>query len=140
MKVVVDTNIFVSSLDPKDIFHAECHPILEKILNLEIEALCPTLVLVEATCILGRRTKSETLAVAIYKNLAQLPSINWLDITLEVAERASMLGAKTGLRGGDAIVLQVAEQYGIPLLTKDKEMKNKAPKGILIFEPAGLLS
>lgn len=76
MKVVVDTNIFVSSLDPKDIFHAECHPILEKILNLEIEALCPTLVLVEATCILGRRTKSETLAVAIYKNLAQLPSIN----------------------------------------------------------------
>lgn len=62
-----------------------------------------------------------------------------MDITLEVAERASMLGAKTGLRGGDAIVLQVAEQYGVPLLTKDKEMKNKATKGILIFEPAGLL-
>jgi hypothetical protein len=32
-------------------------------------------------------------------------------------------------------VLQVAEEYGIPLLSKDKEMKDKAPAGILIFEP-----
>ncbi|MBL7074335.1 type II toxin-antitoxin system VapC family toxin [candidate division KSB1 bacterium] len=135
MKFVIDSNVLISSLDPKDIFHPECYPIFERILNLEIEALCPALVLVETTCVLRRRTNDEMLAVAIYRNLARLPSINWFGITLEVAERASMLGAKTGLRGGDAIVLQVAEQYGIPLLTNDKEMKIKAPKGILVFEP-----
>lgn len=110
--------------------------LFEKILTFEIEALCPSLVLVEVTCVLRRRTNSENLAVAIYKNLSQMPAINWLDITLEVAERASMLGAKTGLRGGDTIVLQVAEQYGIPLLTKDKEIKQKPPKGILVLEPS----
>ncbi len=49
-----------------------------------------------------------------------------------------MLGSKTGLRGGDAVVLQVAEQYGIPLLTKDKEMKEKALKSILVFKPSDL--
>jgi len=136
MRLVIDSNIFVSSLDPKDIFHAECYPILEKILTFEIEALCPSLVLVEVTCVLRRRTNSEDLAVAIYKNLSQMPAINWLDITLEVAERASMLGAQTGLRGGDTIVLQVAEQYGIPLLTKDKEIKQKSPKSILVLEPS----
>lgn len=54
MKLVIDSNIFVSSLDPKDIFHAECYPILEKILTFEIEALCPSLVLVEVTCVLRR--------------------------------------------------------------------------------------
>lgn len=136
MRFVIDSNIFVSSLDPKDIFHAECYPILEKILTFEIEALCPSLVLVEVTCVLRKRTNSESLAVAIYKNLSQMLAINWLDITLEVAERASMLGAKTGLKGGDTIVLQVAEQYGIPLLTKDKEIKQKSPKGILVLEPS----
>ncbi|MGQ9626372.1 MAG: type II toxin-antitoxin system VapC family toxin [Anaerolineae bacterium] len=138
MKLVIDSNIFVSSLDPKDIFHSECYPIFEKILSSEIQALCPAIVLVETTCIIRRRTNSEGIAVAVYKNLAQLPFINWLDITLDVAERACMLGSKTGLRGGDAIVLQVAEQHGIPLLTKDKGMKEKAPKGILIFEPSEL--
>lgn len=135
MKLVIDSNIFVSSLDPKDMFYAECCPILDKILTFEIEAICPAIVLVEVACVIRRRTNSETLAIYVYKNLSQLPSINWLDITLEVAQRASMLGAKTGLKGGDAILLQVAEQYGIPLLIKDKEIKQKAPKEILIFEP-----
>jgi len=50
------------------------------------------------------------------------------------------LGTQTGLKGGDALVLQVAEQYGIPLLTKDKELKAKAPKGIIVFEPVDLPS
>jgi len=31
----------VSALDPNDVFHEECYPILEKLLNLEMEALCP---------------------------------------------------------------------------------------------------
>nr|BAL54681.1 hypothetical conserved protein [uncultured Acetothermia bacterium]BAL58333.1 hypothetical conserved protein [Candidatus Acetothermum autotrophicum] len=138
MKLVFDSNILVSSLDSNDLFHAECYPVFEKLLSSEIEALCPALVLVETACVIRRRTNSEELAVATYKNLARLPSITWLDITLDVAERACVLCSQTGLRGGDAIVLQVAEQYGIPLLTKDQEMKAKAPKGILIFEPSDL--
>ena len=32
-------------------------------------------------------------------------------------------------------MLQVAEEYGIPLPTKDKEVKDKASTGILVFEP-----
>jgi hypothetical protein len=28
MRLVVDSNIFISSLDPKDIFHSECYPIV----------------------------------------------------------------------------------------------------------------
>ena len=138
MKLVIDSNIFVSSLDPKDTSHSECYPIFEKLLSFEFEALCPALVLIETTCVIRRRTNSEQIAIAVYKDLARLPSINWLDITLDVAERACMLGSKTGLRGGDVIVLQVAEQYGIPLLTKDKEMKEKTLKGILVFEPSDL--
>ncbi len=136
MRLVVDSNIFISSLDPKDVFHSECYPIFEKIVKFEIEALCPVLVLVETVCVIRRRTNSENTARSVYKSLSSLPSINWFDVTLAVAERACLLGAKTGLKGGDAIVLQVAEEYGIPLLTKDKEMKGKAPTGILVFEPS----
>jgi predicted nucleic acid-binding protein len=95
MKLVVDSNILVSSFDPKDMFHSECYPVFERILSFEIGALSPALVLVETTCALRRRTNSEEIARKIYRDLALLPSINWLDITLEVAERACMLGAKT---------------------------------------------
>ena len=138
MRLVIDSNIFISSLDPNDIFHNICYPIFDRILKFEIEALCPALILVETTCAIRRRTNNKEIAIAVYQNLAKLSAINWLDTTLDVAERASMLGAKIGIKGGDAIVLQVAEQYGIPLLTKDKEMKEKAPKGTFVFDPEDL--
>jgi len=136
MRVVLDSNILVIALDPQDVFYGECYPILEKILNLQLEVLCPVLVLVEVTCVLRRRTNSEEIAVDIYRSLSQLPAINWMDINLDVALNACRLGIRTGLKGADAIVLQVAEQHGIPLLTKDKRMKQKAPPGILVYEPS----
>ncbi|HEX5733774.1 MAG TPA: type II toxin-antitoxin system VapC family toxin [Blastocatellia bacterium] len=108
----------------------------ERVIRFEIKALCPALVLVETVCVIRRRTNSEDTARSVYKSLSSLPSIIWFDVTLAVAERACLLGAKTGLKGGDSIVLQVAEEYGIPLLTKDKEMRDKAPTGILVFEPS----
>ncbi|MFZ5447375.1 MAG: type II toxin-antitoxin system VapC family toxin [Thermodesulfobacteriota bacterium] len=138
MKLVIDSNIFVSSLDPSDIFHEECWPIFQKLLKYELEALCPTLVLIETICVIRRRTNNIALSIKIYQNLIKIPSINWLDITIDVAVRACMLGSLTGLKGGDTVVLQVAEQYGIPLLTKDKEIKTKSPGEILIFEPSDL--
>ena len=54
MRFVIDSNIFVSGLDPKDIFHSECYPVFEKILTFEIEAICPALVLVEVVCVIRR--------------------------------------------------------------------------------------
>jgi hypothetical protein len=47
-----------------------------------------------------------------------------------------MLGARTGLRGGDAVVMQVAEEHGIPLVTKDGEMAARAPRGLWVLGPA----
>jgi predicted nucleic acid-binding protein len=61
MKFVVDSNILISSLDPKDVFHSECYPIFKRILSFEIEAICPVLVLVEVICVLNRRIKDEKL-------------------------------------------------------------------------------
>jgi predicted nucleic acid-binding protein len=69
-----------------------------------------------------------------------LPSILWLDINSDVAERDCVLGIRTGLRGGDALVLQVAEQYGFPLVTMDREIREKAPAGISVLEPREVLS
>jgi hypothetical protein len=39
MKLVVDSNIFIGGLDPKDALHQECLPVVERIVTGEIEAL-----------------------------------------------------------------------------------------------------
>jgi predicted nucleic acid-binding protein len=139
MKLVVDSNIFIGGLDPKDALHQECLPVVERIVTGEIEALCPVLVLVETTCAFRRRTTVD-LAFNVKEALARLPSILWLDINTDVAERACVLGIQTGLRGTDALVLQVAEQYGVPLVTMDREIRDKAPGGIFVLEPREVLA
>lgn len=86
MKLVIDSNVFVGALDPNDIFHSECYPLFEKLLDLAIEAVCPVLILVETTCAIRRRTNSELIARRAYRKLSVMPAINWLDITLPVAK------------------------------------------------------
>jgi predicted nucleic acid-binding protein len=87
MRLVIDSNIFVSSLDPMDKFHSECYPVFERILDFEIEVLCPNIVLVETICALRRRTNNERIAHEFYQYLAILPSINWLDILLMLRKK-----------------------------------------------------
>jgi predicted nucleic acid-binding protein len=136
MRVVIDTNVFVAALDPKDRFHAECRPLFERLVRLEVEALCPALVLAETVCALRRRTNDADLAASLLKNLVSLPGVIWLDLSVDAAVQAGMLGARTGLRGGDAVVMQVAEEHGIPLVTKDGEMAARAPRGLWVLGPA----
>ena len=139
MQVVIDSNIFISALDPHDQFSQECLPVFNRILEQQIYALCPAYVLVETACVLRRRTSSPKFARDVYRNLLRLAAITWLPFTLELAERACELGIQTGLKGGDAIVLQVAEDSHLPLLTRDREIHDKAPRAIRILEPRQLL-
>jgi predicted nucleic acid-binding protein len=136
MKFVIDSNVFVGGLDPKDIFHGECQHIIDRLLYLDIEALCPTIVLVETVCVIRRRTNDKRVATAVLQNLIKIPSLTWLELSVDAAASACKMGVETGLRGGDSIVLYIAHQYGIPLITKDKEMKAKAPYGVTIVDPS----
>lgn len=138
MQVVLDTNIWVSGFDPEDPFHAECFPLLQKIFDGRLAAACPTLVLVETICTLFRRTRNSLLVKQIQHELIRRPSITWHEVSLTAARRACQLGMETGLKGGDAIILQAAKDLALPLLTKDKEIQAKAPASVQLFEPNDL--
>lgn len=136
MRLVIDSNILVSALDPADKFHTECIPIFNSLLAFQTEAICPISVLAETVCALSRRISDDQISRSVYRSLAALPAINWLDVDSSVVKRACALGIKSKVRGGDALVLQVAFHYGIPLVTKDKELKNRAPRRIQVYDPS----
>ena len=75
-----------------------------------------------------------------YRDLAFQPAIHWLNLSATEAEDACALGIETGLKGGDALVVLAAVEYGIPLLTKDREIHAKAPATVQLFEPGDLRS
>ncbi|KJR42207.1 PilT protein [Candidatus Magnetoovum chiemensis] len=136
----MDSNILISGLDPKDLFYNQCLPLFEKLLKRKIKATCPALVLAETICTIRRRT-NEKVAHRTYQRLLKVSSIQWVDITTETIKQACDIGITTALKGSDAIILQTAQEYNIPLLTKDNEIKEKAKKleNIKIFEPIDVL-
>ena len=138
MQVVVDTNIFVSAFDPRDPFHSECYRFLEKLRCFEFQAICPLVVLIETVCVSRRRTGDALVAQEIFQELALAASIHWLETTFQSAEKACRLGVKTGLKGGDAMILQVAEDLNLPLLNRDRGNHEKGAATVQLFEPGDL--
>ena len=54
--------------------------------------------------------------------LENIDSITFLDIISSRADDAANIAKETGVRGVDAIVIQIAKEFGSPLISLDMEM------------------
>jgi predicted nucleic acid-binding protein len=124
--VTVDSSVIISTLLPSEKRHEEACAIWNKVLSDETPAIMPYSVLVEVVAAIRRRTGSELLALETQKMLAGLPSISFVMLDSRTAAKACRIAAKTGLRGMDALVVQVAREYKAELITFDQEMLQKS--------------
>lgn len=86
----------------------------------------PCSVLVEVVAAIRRRTGSELLAVEVQKTLENISAISFVMLDSRAAAKACKVATKTGLRGMDALVVQVAREFKAELITFDIEMQQKA--------------
>lgn len=124
--VTVDSSVIISSLLPAEKRHEEARAIWNKVLTRDYAAVMPYSVLVEVVAAIKRRTGSELLAIEMQKTLEEIESVSFVMLDGRSAARACRIAAKTGLRGMDALVVQVAKEFNAQLLTFDEEMREKA--------------
>jgi predicted nucleic acid-binding protein len=125
-RLTVDSSIIVSSLLENEPRHKEALKIWNSVLSGKNAAIIPYSVFVEVVAAVRRRTGSEELAREVAKQLLEIKSIFFVGLDGKSAQDAAEIGAKTGVRGMDAIVLQVAQDFGTELITFDEEMMAKA--------------
>jgi len=128
--LTIDSSVIVSSLLINEPRHKEALRIWERVLAGESYAVMPYSVMVEVVAAVRRRTGSEALAMEAKKELNSINAVSFVILDKEAADNAAVLAAKTGVRGMDALVIQVAKEYGTELISFDKEMMAKA-SGIL---------
>ena len=126
MEITVDSSILVTALRKDEKHHDKCLSLLEGIKNGEHIAIEPYSVLVEVVAAIRRRTGSKDIAVKVKNDLLRIESFNFFDIDSVSAERATDIAADIGVRGMDAIVIQVARERNTPLISLDEEMIEKA--------------
>ncbi|MEA1894288.1 MAG: type II toxin-antitoxin system VapC family toxin [Euryarchaeota archaeon] len=120
--LTLDSSIIVASLRKQEEKHIVCKRLLERVKNGEFVALEPYMVLVEVVAAIRRRTGSESLAEIVKHGLEDISSIISMDMISIRADDAAKIAKQTGVRGMDAIVIQIAKEFGSPLVSLDMEM------------------
>ena len=128
--LTVDSSVFIAALRPTEILHPPCRRLLEQIIEGRHEVFVPYSVLVEVVAAAFRRTGSRSFAHTVQTQLLKAPSLHFVDLVKSRACQASELATKVGLRGMDALVLQVAQEMNGVLVTLDEELA-EAAKGIV---------
>ncbi len=133
MLLTLDSSVIVAALRDGEPFHFECLRVLRQVREGRHDTVQPLSVLVEVTAAIRRRTGSTDLADRVYRDLRGLGSMRFVELDASRADRAAWLAQRMGLRGMDALVVQVAEEFGSALITLDGEMLSLAT-GIVPIE------
>jgi len=125
-RLTIDSSVIIASLLKKEPRHKEALEIWNAILSGRNVAVMPYSVLVEVVAAIKRRTGSESLAMEVKQELLNIEAISFVILDDKTAVEAADLAAKTGVRGMDALLIQVAKEFGTELISFDEEMMSKA--------------
>ena len=126
MDICLDSSVIVTALRKQEKSHLAAKDVLRKVKDGSHIAIEPYTVLIEVTAALKRRTGSKELALRVRNDLLAINTIRFMGFDAESAADAAEIAAEIGVRGMDAIVIQVAKEFDIPLVTLDQEMLEKA--------------
>jgi predicted nucleic acid-binding protein len=126
--VTIDSSVVIASLLKSESRHKEALKIWQRVLSGKDAAIMPYSVFVEIVAAIRRRTGSVELALEVKKEIMSIENVSFVVLDDESAGHAADIAARTGVRGMDALVIQVADEYGTTLISFDEEMIRKAEK------------
>lgn len=140
MNLTLDSSVIIAALRTQEAKHRECKVLLEQIRDGKHTAFESVIVPVEITAAIHRRTGSAELARQVRENLLRLSSLILMELTRPRMESAARVAERTGLRGMDAIIVQVAEESRAILVTLDDEVTDKSREIVTVKEIDAILA
>jgi predicted nucleic acid-binding protein len=124
--LTLDSSVIVAALRQQEEAHQQCLRILERVRDGQHIAIQPYTVLVEVAAAIKRRTGSDELAHRVARDLESFDSFRLVELDAERAGQAVALAVALGLRGMDAVVLQIAKEFETTFVSLDEELALKA--------------
>ncbi len=118
---VVDASVWVSVCHARDRHHRKARRWLEARLAEGDRLGAPTLLRVEVAAAVRRLTGERGLADEVLATLDERGWIDFVDLDSARSRNAAEIAAATGVRGADAVYLELAVQRGEALVTLDRQ-------------------
>jgi len=125
---VIDSSVLVASLIPSDEFFRNGVSVVRKVLTRQKIACASVIVPVEVCSAIVRRTGDTDNAREARMQLqkwARLGLLELVDLNKRRMDKAQELAIKYSIKGMDAVIVQVADERSLPILTFDKELETK---------------
>lgn len=137
MKVVIDSNVFVSLFFEDDINRERAIKAFDEIKDRKIQAIISTITFPEVCGTIARRIFDKRTIKKIKKKIDE-----WIEKKLFIVEELTEdrmkisceIAIEFGLKGPDAIVVSIAKELEASLLTFDEEIKRKIKGKVKLFE------
>jgi predicted nucleic acid-binding protein len=138
-RVVVDTSVLVSASLHREAGHREAAGVVSELGRQRIEIVVPALLIVELMSALSRngfRAERVRELVAAYR----AGRFTLTPVDLALAELAGDIALLHHVRGADCIYLALARELRLPLVTLDREQRERAPADVEVLTPEQALA
>ena len=136
---VVDASVWVSRFVLDDVHHQPSRRWLDRQVAHEEAIVAPALALAEVAGAISRRTGRPGLGTDSIASLQRLPSTSLIPVDVELARLGAELAAGLRLRGADALYVALARRLGVPLVTWDREQRERGQQAIVARTPTAML-
>ena len=135
----VDASVFLNAFNPGEVGHAASNRFLSWLQTQAIPTIAPTLLLPEVSAAIRRGRQDANLARAFANTLSRLPHLILVPLDSTLAQQAAEVAAQHRLRGSDAVYAAVALRFGSPLVTLDREQRERIANVLVTSTPADVL-
>jgi predicted nucleic acid-binding protein len=133
--IVVDASVWVSRFLPRDTHHAASRRWLEQYAERGRAIVAPGILLAEVAGALARRSGHARIGHRAVTDLLQWGALQLTPIDAVLAQAAAHLASDLALRGMDATYVALAHRLGIPLITWDREQRERSAGTVDAYEP-----
>ena len=134
--MVVDASVWISAFVRQDVNHAASRRWLAQRTTVSEDLIAPVILLVEVGGGVSRRTGRPSLARRAVRELLNAGKLRLIPLDRRLAQSAALLAVDLRLRGADSLYVATARQFAIPLVTWDREQRDRAAAVVAAFEPA----
>ena len=131
----IDASVMVAALYPPDLQHQVSRAWLRQHLRAGGALIAPMLLLSEVAGAVTRRSGDSALGRLALDRLIALQQLRLVPLDARLGILSAQLALELHLRGADAVYVALADQLQIPLVTWDREQRERGAQRIDVRQP-----
>lgn len=131
----IDASVIISAARGGETHSGRSKAFLDGVRRDHLKVFLPEIAIVEVASGLFRATKDAAFSTAFAQSLRVIPNFSFVSMDSRLTDRAVEVIGHTGLRSADALYVALAFDYGLALITLDREQQVKSHSLISVREP-----